>query len=253
MAPSRATAGQARVTPSALAMAVRTALRRFMPAEDGEFIKRDGAGFVGDAVATTPGYGGVTNGTDTYAVVVDGEELQLLAGEGMVVAVNTVTGAVTLRVGSGSDYATTAGLALVTAADAAAQTALLNVFSSLLKGLVPASGGGTTNFLRADGAWAAPGGGGGSGVAYSVDVDFGASMSTDATETVTGQAWVTSTMLLTAQPFGSTSDHPAADALIEGVTAVVEDVVDGDGFTVRVHSPLGSTGSYRVAVMAMEA
>lgn len=40
-------------------------------------------------------------------------------------------------------------------------TTLLDTFTSALKGLVPASGGGTTNFLRADGTWAAPGGGGG--------------------------------------------------------------------------------------------
>jgi len=40
-------------------------------------------------------------------------------------------------------------------------TSLLDVFTSTLKGLVPASGGGTTNFLRADGTWAAPSGGGG--------------------------------------------------------------------------------------------
>jgi len=40
-------------------------------------------------------------------------------------------------------------------------TAMLNTFTSSLKGLAPASGGGTTNFLRADGTWAAPGGGGG--------------------------------------------------------------------------------------------
>lgn len=40
-------------------------------------------------------------------------------------------------------------------------TALLDVFSDVLKGLVPASGGGTVNFLRADGTWAAPPGGGG--------------------------------------------------------------------------------------------
>jgi len=39
-------------------------------------------------------------------------------------------------------------------------TADLNLFSSSLQGLAPASGGGTTNFLRADGTWAAPGGGG---------------------------------------------------------------------------------------------
>lgn len=35
-------------------------------------------------------------------------------------------------------------------------TSLLNIFTSSLKGLAPASGGGTTNFLRADGTWAAP-------------------------------------------------------------------------------------------------
>jgi hypothetical protein len=39
-------------------------------------------------------------------------------------------------------------------------TAELNVFTSALQGLVPASGGGTTNFLRADGTFAAPPGGG---------------------------------------------------------------------------------------------
>ena len=51
-------------------------------------------------------------------------------------------------------------------------TAQLNVFSSTLKGLVPLSGGGTTNFLRADGTWAAPtgGGGGGSGTVTGVSV-----------------------------------------------------------------------------------
>jgi hypothetical protein len=38
-------------------------------------------------------------------------------------------------------------------------TADLNVFSSSLKGLVPASGGGSANFMRADGAWAPPSGG----------------------------------------------------------------------------------------------
>lgn len=40
-------------------------------------------------------------------------------------------------------------------------TALLDTFTSGAKGLVPASGGDTTKFLRADGSWAAPGGGGG--------------------------------------------------------------------------------------------
>lgn len=39
-------------------------------------------------------------------------------------------------------------------------TAILDTFTSTLKGLAPASGGGTANFLRADGTWAAPSGSG---------------------------------------------------------------------------------------------
>jgi hypothetical protein len=35
-------------------------------------------------------------------------------------------------------------------------TTLLDVFTSTLKGVAPSSGGGTTNFLRADGTWSAP-------------------------------------------------------------------------------------------------
>lgn len=46
----------------------------------------------------------------------------------------------------------------------AQMTADLNQFTSTLQGLVPGSGGGTANFLRADGTWAAPSGGGGSTV-----------------------------------------------------------------------------------------
>jgi hypothetical protein len=40
-------------------------------------------------------------------------------------------------------------------------TTLLDTFTSALKGLAPASGGGTSNFLRADGTWTTPPAGGG--------------------------------------------------------------------------------------------
>ncbi len=50
-------------------------------------------------------------------------------------------------------------------------TTLLDPFTSTLKGLVPASGGGTTNFLRADGTFATPAGGGG-GVATGFETNF---------------------------------------------------------------------------------
>jgi len=58
--------------------------------------------------------------------------------------------------------ASAAGRSMLTAADAAAQTALLSTFTGTAKGLVPSPAGATTTFLRADGAWASAGGGGGS-------------------------------------------------------------------------------------------
>jgi hypothetical protein len=45
-------------------------------------------------------------------------------------------------------------------------TTLLDTFTTSLKGLAPASGGGTSNFLRADGTWAAPPAGGATDLAY---------------------------------------------------------------------------------------
>jgi hypothetical protein len=51
-------------------------------------------------------------------------------------------------------------------------TTLLDTFTTSLKGLAPASGGGTTNFLRADGTWAAPPGGGGSPGGVSGEVQY---------------------------------------------------------------------------------
>lgn len=50
-------------------------------------------------------------------------------------------------------------------------TTLLDAFTPSLKGLAPASGGGTSNFLRADGTWAAPAGGGGAGVGDNIVIN----------------------------------------------------------------------------------
>lgn len=52
----------------------------------------------------------------------------------------------------------------ITAADVSSKTQVsLNDFTSTTHGAVPLSGGGTTNFLRADGSWAVPPGAGGGG------------------------------------------------------------------------------------------
>lgn len=69
----------------------------------------------------------------------------------------------------GNNTGSTANGIAMTATQA---TALLNIATTSLKGLVPASGGGTTNFLRADFTWAAPpGGGGGSGLTHISPMD----------------------------------------------------------------------------------
>ena len=42
----------------------------------------------------------------------------------------------------------------------------VETFNDTTEGVVPASGGGATNFLRADGTWTTPPGGGGSGLTF---------------------------------------------------------------------------------------
>lgn len=69
-------------------------------------------------------------------------------------------------------------------------TAELNPFTSLLQGVAPASGGGTANFLRADGTWAAPSGGG-SGTVTSVDVSGGTTGLTTSGGPVTASGTIT--------------------------------------------------------------
>ena len=78
-------------------------------------------------------------------------------------------------------------------------TADLNAFTSSLQGMAPASGGGTTNFLRADGTWAAAGGGGGGGfdaitsgtnTSAAMVVGSGATLGASGTGTITATAVV---------------------------------------------------------------
>lgn len=69
---------------------------------------------------------------------------------------------------------------------AADLTAALGTFTDVLQGVVPASGGGTTNFLRADGTWAEPPGGssGGGALVYAnTSVPAGNTVANTTTET----------------------------------------------------------------------
>jgi hypothetical protein len=116
-------------------------------------------------------------------------------------------------------------------------TAMLDQFTTLLKGLVPASGGGTTNFLRADGTWALPsGGGGGSTVNFgTADIDFGTfpNGSSHTSVVITGQAGILASSNLQAWIFPTaTADHTSDEHVVETISIKAGDIVAGVGFTV---------------------
>jgi len=79
-------------------------------------------------------------------------------------------------------------------------TAILDIFTSALKGLVPASGGGTTNFLRADGTFAAPPSG--SGSATNIEKDLGSVLATQGHFTITDASISPTSKILISQANG---------------------------------------------------
>ena len=149
------------------------------------------------------------------------------------VATSTFKGRITASTGNVED---------LTAAQA---TSLLDTFTSGTKGLVGASGGGTTNFLRADGTWAAPSGGGGSGNSVTVDVDFGSTFTDKAVAVVTGQSWVTSTSEITCHVLCPTGSDPDEMYLLN-IRPVISDLVNSTGFTITLYSEQEAKGIYKV-------
>ena len=129
--------------------------------------------YVGDVTTNATHTGDATGSTALTLATVNANVGSFgLAGSVAQIAVNAkglITSAVNVAISiaaSAISDSTAAGRAMLTALTAAAQTALLDVFTSGAKGLAPASGGGTTNFLRADGTWTAPGGGGATNLTY---------------------------------------------------------------------------------------
>lgn len=103
-------------------------------------------------------------GTSSGSVTSVGTTAPLTGGPitttGSVACATCVTSAASL---TNNAFVFGAGGQATQAVTAVTATAALNLFSSTLQGLAPLSGGGTTNFLRADGAWAVPAGGGSGG------------------------------------------------------------------------------------------
>ena len=108
-----------------------------------------------------------TEGDSAYSALGHGHTLADISDSGALAALATVgtteidNNAVTLakmvQVASDTTMGrVTAGVGNIEALTPLLATSILNPFTSALKGLAPASGGGTTNFMRADGTWAAP-------------------------------------------------------------------------------------------------
>ena len=138
------------------------------------------------AVAATPAVTAntakVTNATHTGDVTGSGA---------LTIAADAVTNAKLANVATATIKGrTTAGTGDPEDLTGTQATALLDAFTSAAKGLAPASGGGTTNFLRADGTWAAPGGGGGGSLTVQ---DEGVTLSTAVTTINFTGAGVTAT------------------------------------------------------------
>lgn len=104
-------------------------------------------------------------------------------------------------------------------------TAMLDAVTSGAKGLAPASGGGTTNFLRADGTWTAPPGGGGL---------------TASGPPSTGQTaeWSTATNLVGVTPTGTGSYVKGTSPTISA--ANMTGIVVTDGASVTTANAMGA-------------
>ncbi len=112
----------------------------------------------------------------------------------------------------GAGVPNSSGSAWNTSYNATTLTAFLNPFSSTLQGLAPLSGGGTTNFLRADGTWAAPGGSSypGAGIPNSTGSSWGTSY-TATSLTAFLNPFTTSLQGLAPSSGGGTTNYLRAD------------------------------------------
>ena len=143
LAPANGGTGQSSLAALLASLSVFTSIANGLaPASGGgttNFLRADGTW----AAPSGGGGGSVTS------VAVSGGTTGLTTSGGPITTSGTITLAGTLGVANGGTGVTTL----------AALASALPLFTSIAQGLTPASGGGTVNFLRADGTWAAPAGG----------------------------------------------------------------------------------------------
>lgn len=112
----------------------------------------------GTGLSTLPTAGKLLIGQGTaYALAIMSADATMAASGALTIANSAITSAKMANMAAhtykGNNTGSTAAPADITSTQL---TADLNAFTSSLQGLVPASGGGTTNFLRADGTFTSP-------------------------------------------------------------------------------------------------
>jgi hypothetical protein len=177
------------------------------------------------ANAVAAGAAGFMTGADKTKL--DGIAAGAQVNVGTNIAYTAATRAIASSTGTG------ATLPIVTTADA---------------GLAPASGGGTTNFLRADGTWAAPAGGGGGAVGGTATINFGSAPGTNiASVVVTGQGAIgASSRIKVWFQGGSTADFNEYEHLFilpGSVSLMAGTIVNGVGFTIYATTQLRIRGN----------
>lgn len=155
-----------------------------------------------------------TNGTNTSWATV-------AAGSGTVTSVGIFSGNAAITVTN--TPITTSGNIIVTA----------NQFTSIAPGFVPASGGGITNFLRADGTWSAPTGGAGTVTSVTVNGTSGRITSSGSPITSSGSITVDlATSGVTANTYGSSTQVPVLTVDAYGrVTSVTNTTISSGTVT----------------------
>ena len=162
--------------------------------------------------------------------------LQFTAGSTSFAPMRLTTSGAALLTSPVSGVIETDGTSLFWTTGAAARYALAstNTFTSSTAGLVPASGGGTTTFLRADGTFAAPaGGGGGTGFIVSA-TGTGSSQGITIPTTVTADSDVYVFI-------NGILQRPTTDYTISGTTLTITTNSSGD--VIYISKPAGSTGA----------